>query len=100
VAVGSNEAIGLTKGGEIPKFFFWGLSPILLRTEILSQFQEPYGDRRTEIFIIGRDMDRTELLARFQACLLTQEEMKGGPNAWTQLPDPFDEWAAIEVKPA
>jgi G3E family GTPase len=66
------------------------------RKEIMSQFKDPYGDRRSEIVIIGRDMDRVDLLARFEACLLTTEEMKGGPNAWAKLADPFEEWSMIE----
>lgn len=60
--------------------------------EIRAHLREPYGDRRTEIVIIGRHMDRDDLWAQFDACLLTDAEMKQGPEAWRQLPDPFPQW--------
>ncbi|MDI1312472.1 zinc metallochaperone GTPase ZigA [Prosthecobacter sp.] len=64
--------------------------------EIEGNCREPYGDRRNEIVVIGQDMDREALLAEFQACLLTPKEMKGGPEAWARLPDPFPAWTPIE----
>lgn len=64
------------------------------RAEIAANSRAPYGDRRQEIVVIGRHMDRDALLAAFEECLLTQHEMKGGPEAWARLPDPFPEWSA------
>lgn len=52
----------------------------------------PYGDRRTEIVLIGRDMDEAGLSAKFDACLLTDAELDKGPNAWAKLADPFPQW--------
>ena len=79
--------------------FFWSAVPQnewpqdeASREEILSNWQEPHGDRRQEIVIIGRHMDREALLQEFRACLLTAKEMKGGPAAWASLPDPFPAW--------
>lgn len=60
--------------------------------EIRASLQKPYGDRRSEIVVIGRNMDQGVLVARFQACQLTPEELAGGPEAWAQLPDPFPAW--------
>lgn len=64
--------------------------------EIRANLQEPYGDRRSEIVVIGRNMDREALVARFRACQLTPEELAGGPEAWAQFPDPFPAWTPSE----
>jgi G3E family GTPase len=69
----------------------WPTDPDAL-AEITANLQEPYGDRRTELVIIGREMDKVDLTARLQACLLTDEEMTGGPVAWQSLADPFPAW--------
>ncbi|SKA86681.1 GTPase, G3E family [Prosthecobacter debontii] len=60
--------------------------------EIQAYWQEPYGDRRQEIVIIGRQMDQATLRAQFDACLLTDEEFSKGPNAWQKMADPFPSW--------
>jgi len=79
--------------------FFWSAVPESewpqdeqSQTEIRSHVQGPYGDRRTEIVIIGRAMDKAALTTKFDAALLTEAEFKKGPNAWMQLPDPFPQW--------
>ena len=55
------------------------------RAEVEALMEGPYGDRRTEIVLIGREMDEVRLRARFDACLLTEEEFDKGPNAWARL---------------
>jgi G3E family GTPase len=60
--------------------------------ELKGLMKGPYGDRRTEIVLIGRDMDEAELSAKFDACLLTDAELDKGPNAWAKLADPFPQW--------
>ncbi len=62
------------------------------RAEVEALMEGPYGDRRTEIVLIGREMDEASLRARFDACLLTEEEFDKGPNAWARLGDPFPAW--------
>jgi len=57
---------------------------------IMENFQEPYGDRRQEIVIIGMNMDREGLTKMLDSCLLTDDEMQLGPDAWAKYPDPFD----------
>jgi G3E family GTPase len=52
------------------------------------------GDRRQEIVFIGIGMDEAALRQRLDACLLTTDEMRGGPDAWSRLPDPFPRWSA------
>ncbi len=64
--------------------------------EIQANTRDPYGDRRQEIVIIGRHMDQESLRAKFDACLLTDEEYAGGPEAWSRFPDPFPKWGPSE----
>lgn len=60
--------------------------------EIQANSRAPYGDRRQEIVIIGRNMDQAALRAKFDACLLTDAEFALGPEAWARMPDPFPQW--------
>jgi G3E family GTPase len=59
---------------------------------ILSRFQEPHGDRRQELVVIGLDLDVAKLQAMFQACLVTDQEFASGPDGWRQFEDPFPQW--------
>lgn len=65
------------------------------RAEIAANSRGTYGDRRQELVVIGHQMDRDALLSEFQKCLLTVREMKGGPDAWARLDDPFPEWTPV-----
>jgi len=69
----------------------WPSDPEAL-AEIHGNRQEPYGDRRTEIVIIGRNMDPAALTQRLESCLLNDEEMAAGPSAWADYSDPFPNW--------
>lgn len=53
---------------------------------------EPWGDRRQEIVLIGRDMNEKKIRASLDKCLLTDEEYKKGPKFWETLEDPFPNW--------
>ena len=55
-------------------------------------WQEPFGDRRQEIAFIGSEMDRTQIEQALDACLLTDDEMTGGPLAWVDFSDPIPPW--------
>jgi G3E family GTPase len=57
---------------------------------------EPYGDRMQELVFIGVEMERGEIEASLNACLLTDEEMALGPAGWAQWSDPFGEWVNSE----
>jgi len=59
------------------------------RKRILKQMQEPYGDRRQEIVLIGIGMDKAGLTAMLDSSLLTDEEYALGPEEWSKFPDPF-----------
>ena len=61
---------------------------------VKSNWQEPYGDRRQEIVLIGYvdRMDQDFLIEQFDVCLLTDEEMEAGENSWSKFKDPFPAW--------
>ncbi len=69
----------------------WPDSPEL-QSYILSEWQQPYGDRRQEIVFIGANMKQDVICEALQSSLLTDEEMAAGPERWRRLPDPFPEW--------
>jgi len=43
--------------------------------QISHVWQEPHGDRRTELVVIGQDMEHADMTAALEACLLTDAEM-------------------------
>jgi G3E family GTPase len=51
-----------------------------------------WGDRRQELAVIGISLDEAALRDEFDACLLTEREMREGPARWQRLPDPFPSW--------
>jgi len=63
-----------------------------LHAEIKAVWAEPWGDRRQELVFIGRDMNVPALRAGLDAVLLTDAEMKLGPNGWAAFEDPLPEW--------
>lgn len=69
----------------------WPDSPEL-HNYILSEWREPYGDRRQGIVFIGMDMQQDTITAVLDSCLLDDAEMAGGLALWRALPDPFPEW--------
>ncbi|WP_423358342.1 zinc metallochaperone GTPase ZigA [Pseudomonas citronellolis] len=62
------------------------------RAIIRSKWDENVGDARQELVLIGIGMDETALRARFDACLLTDQEMAKGPDAWVSWRAPFADW--------
>ncbi|KAA1012523.1 GTP-binding protein [Paraburkholderia panacisoli] len=50
------------------------------------------GDRRQELVLIGVGIDPAVWKAKFDACLLSDDEYAQGPQAWQQLTDPFPAW--------
>jgi len=50
------------------------------------------GDRRQELAMIGVGIDAALWSAKFDACLLTDDEYAVGPQGWQQFADPFPAW--------
>ncbi|MFN4193119.1 MAG: GTP-binding protein [Tabrizicola sp.] len=67
----------------------WPTHPEALK-EVLSKWQEPWGDRRQEIVFIGAGLDETALRARLDAALVPATAFI--PKAWAGLSDPFPNW--------
>ena len=67
-----------------------------VRAEIERNTVEPFGDRRQEIVVIGRDVDEAALCRRFDACLLTDAELALGVDGWQRFPDDLASWLPDE----
>lgn len=62
------------------------------RDQAMEVWQAPWGDRRTELIIIGQDLDQEEIIDELEECLLTDEEMSLPPERWAMFSDPLPEW--------
>jgi G3E family GTPase len=60
--------------------------------EIDEVWEEPWGDRRTELVLIGQDYNEALLTQKLNDCLLTPEELEAGPSVWNAWDDPFHPW--------
>ena len=69
----------------------WPRDPEAVAT-IRRYWQDGVGDARQELVLIGMGMDEQVLRRRFDACLLTDAEMRAGPKAWARYEDPFPGW--------
>ncbi|MFT3854484.1 MAG: GTP-binding protein [Ilumatobacteraceae bacterium] len=64
----------------------WPTDPAALAA-MRARWREPWGDRHTELVLIGIDMDRDRLTTAFDRCRLTPDEQAAGLTAWLALPD-------------
>ncbi len=60
----------------------------------MNRFEDPYGDRRQELVIIGTNYDRAQVQAVLDTCLLTDDDLLRTDH-WNNLADPFPE---IEIE--
>ena len=65
---------------------------------IASKWDDPFGDRRQELVMIGVRLDESRVRALLDRCLLTDEELAAGPAAWESYADPFPEWVFREAE--
>ena len=79
--------------------FWWAATPKVYWPEdseqltmINNRMQGAFGDRQQELVLIGINMDKDALIAQFDSCLLTADELALGMAAWQQFPDPFPLW--------
>jgi len=104
-----NQAIFWSQAGTVcrysPAGLWWAGAPKHLWPEdkgmlqtISKMWEEPYGDRRQEIVLIGTEMDQEALTASFDRCLLNDTEMAKGPQVWESLLDPFPRWVTTPVE--
>lgn len=84
-----------------PAALWWAAIPreewpedVETRAQIRLHWEEPWGDRRQELVLIGQKMDRAALTAMLDRCLLTDVEMARGEQAWSRFKDPFARWQA------
>lgn len=59
---------------------------------IRTKWDDSVGDARQEIVLIGMGMDEQELRRSLDACLLTDDEMRQGPDSWATWHNPFSDW--------
>ncbi|HRK09117.1 MAG TPA: GTP-binding protein [Pseudobdellovibrionaceae bacterium] len=64
-----------------------------IRDEILSDWEEPYGDRRQDIALIGEAFNEMEVRRLLKNALVTEEEFLLGPEAWQRWPDQLRDWS-------
>jgi G3E family GTPase len=59
---------------------------------IQSLWQEPFGDMRQELVFIGQNLDADAVRKSLDECLLSEEVVLQGKDAWLKLDDPFPAW--------
>jgi G3E family GTPase len=68
--------------------------------QVRNDWQEPWGDRRQELVVIGVGLDKEALSAKLDAALLTRDEVDAGPATWATMQDPFSPWNTGSSGPA
>ncbi|MCR4531973.1 zinc metallochaperone GTPase ZigA [Acinetobacter venetianus] len=67
------------------------------REAIQKNWNDQTGDARQEIVLIGMEMDQEDLIRRFDACLLDENEMLLGVETWQNFENPFHGWTDMIV---
>jgi G3E family GTPase len=62
--------------------------------EWAAEWDPVWGDRITELVLIGVEMNQAEITEQLDACLLTEEEMQGD---WQVFADPLPHWESEEI---
>ena len=69
----------------------WPSDPEALQ-QMHETWNEPYGDRRQEILLVGEASSLPEIIRELDACLLTDLEFARPPQEWSAFSDPFPQW--------
>ena len=69
----------------IPRHFW----PDGLAEELAACWDADHGDRRTELVLIGQELDHEAAREQLESCLLTAKEMACGEESWLALADPW-----------
>lgn len=92
-----HQAGGIAHHG--PAGMFWKAVPVdewpqdeESQSFIKSKWQEPFGDMRQELVFIGQRLDENVMRKSLNDCLLSEEELLQGQEAWKMLDDPFPSW--------
>ena len=62
------------------------------REAIMESWILPFGDRCQELAFIGFNMDIKSIREQLNLCLLSDDEMRDGPDSWRNFSDPLPEW--------
>lgn len=65
--------------------------------ELAAGWDPEWGDRETELVLIGVQMNKAELVEKLDACLLSDKEMKAD---WGSYADRFPSWVEQQAAPA
>ena len=76
----------------------WDIEDEEMMKDIRNHWEDPHGDRRQEIVLIGTDINKEDLNKRLSECLLTDDEYQQGPEEWKKHPDPIHPWEFVEEK--
>ena len=70
----------------------WPDSPVV-EAEIKRKWDPEVGDCRQELVFIGIGMNENAISESLEKCLLTEEELNQGIEAWNGFKDPFPKWS-------
>lgn len=66
------------------------------KESVRSEWHPEFGDRKQELVFIGKKMDKAFLEKSLNSCLLTEQEMALGVEAWKAFSDPFPNYVLAE----
>lgn len=69
----------------------WPDDPEYLQS-IQDKWEEPFGDMRQELVFIGQNLDEARIRKALDECLLDDDTLLAGKEAWRALSDPFPSW--------